>query len=59
MKELKKLYVSSAEVRLALKCRPCDVMHLREAGKIKFVKKGNAFHYLWSDVEILVKDKLK
>jgi hypothetical protein len=28
-----------------LKIRACDVMHMRESGKLKFTKQGNAFLY--------------
>ena len=33
-----------------LKIRACDVMHLREAGKLKFSKQGNAFWYATESV---------
>ena len=51
--------MSSMEVKSALKISGCDVMHLRESGKIEFIKKGNSFWYLRSDVEKLVKQKSK
>jgi hypothetical protein len=38
-------WLKSKEVMKALKIRACDVMHLREAGKLKFTKQGNAFLY--------------
>jgi len=38
-------WLTSKEVQKALKIRACDVMHLREAGKLKFKKRGNAFLY--------------
>ena len=59
MMELQEKYMSTKQVKCALKVSGCDVMHLREAGKVKFIKKGNAFLYLRSDVEKLVKDKSK
>ncbi len=37
-----------------LKIRACDVMHLREAGKLTFTKKGNSFLY---SAEIVLKQK--
>jgi len=40
-----KEYLSSKEIRKYLKISACDLMHLREAGKLKFVKKGNAYLY--------------
>ena len=38
-------WLKSKEVMKTLKIRACDVMHLREAGKLKFTKQGNAFLY--------------
>jgi len=38
-------WLKSKEVMRTLKIRACDVMHLREAGKLKFTKQGNAFLY--------------
>lgn len=38
-------WLKSKEVMKTLKVRACDVMHLREAGKLKFIKQGNAFLY--------------
>jgi hypothetical protein len=38
-------WLRSKEVIRALKIPACDVMHLREAGKLKFIKQGNAFLY--------------
>lgn len=38
-------WIKSKELMKILKINACDVMHLREAGKLKFIKKGNAFLY--------------
>ena len=38
-------WLKSKEVMKTLKIRACDVMHLREEGKLKFTKQGNAFLY--------------
>ena len=38
-------WLKSKEGIKTLKIRACDVMHLREAGKLKFTKQGNAFLY--------------
>jgi hypothetical protein len=59
MNEIKEDYMPTKEVKSKLKVQACDVMHLREAGQMQFTKKGNAFWYLRSDVEKLVKDKSK
>ena len=47
-------WLKSKEVMKTLKIRACDVMHLREAGKINFIKQGNAFLY---SVESVLKQK--
>lgn len=39
------IWLKSKEVMKTLKIRACDVMHLREAGKLKFTKQGNSFLY--------------
>ena len=38
-------WLKSKEVMKTLKVRACDVMHLRESGKLNFTKQGNAFLY--------------
>lgn len=38
-------YLSSKEMRKKLKISSCELMHMREAGKLEYVKKGNAFLY--------------
>lgn len=38
-------WLKSKEVMKTLKIRACDVIHMREAGKLKFTKQGNAFLY--------------
>jgi hypothetical protein len=47
-------WLKSKEVMKTLKIRACDVMHLREAGKLKFTKQGNAFLY---SAESVLKNK--
>jgi hypothetical protein len=47
-------WLKSKEVMKTLKIRACDVMHLREAGKLKFNKQGNAFLY---SAESVLKNK--
>lgn len=51
-----KKYLKSKEVQKELKIRTCDIMHLREEGKLKFIKKGNAYLYEKEDVETLKKE---
>jgi hypothetical protein len=38
-------YLSSKEMMKELKVSSCELMHLRTRGKIKYLKKGNAFFY--------------
>jgi hypothetical protein len=59
MSELQKDYMPTKEVKSTLKVQDCDVMHLRQTGKIQSTKKGNAFWYLRDDVERLARDKDK
>jgi hypothetical protein len=40
-----KEYISSKDAKAILKVQDCDLMHIRTSGKLKFVKKGNAFLY--------------
>jgi hypothetical protein len=44
-KTLTSVWFKSKEVMKTLKIRACDVMHMRESGKLKFTKQGNAFLY--------------
>lgn len=53
MSDKEKQLLKSKEVQKALKVRACDIMHLREAGKIRYEKKGNAYLYLKEDVDNL------
>ncbi|MEQ8924708.1 MAG: hypothetical protein RLO81_02780 [Fulvivirga sp.] len=43
-------WLKSKEVEKELKISSCDLMHLREAGKLQFKKKGNTFLYDKSEV---------
>lgn len=52
--EEKKDYYTSKEAKKVLKVADCELMHLREEGTIKAVKKGIAFMY---DAQIV--DNLK
>lgn len=38
-------WLSSKDAMKALKISACELMHKREAGKLEFKKKGNAFFY--------------
>ena len=39
-------YLTSKEAKAALKVQDCDLAHIRNAGKLQFAKKGNAYLYL-------------
>lgn len=38
-------FLTSKEAKAVLKVQDCDLAHIRNAGKVKFEKKGNAFMY--------------
>ncbi|CAN0518262.1 unnamed protein product, partial [Laminaria digitata] len=38
-------YLTSKEMKKEVKVSACNLMHMREAGKLKFIKKGNAYYY--------------
>lgn len=46
-------WLTSVEVRKALKISTCDLAHLREEGGIRAEKRGNAYYYATQDVEAL------
>jgi hypothetical protein len=43
---IQKKWLSSAETQKKLKINGCELMHRREAGKLMFEKRGNAYFYL-------------
>jgi hypothetical protein len=43
-------WMTSAEVQKTARITSCHLMHLREEGKLRFRKKGNAFLYWREDV---------
>ena len=47
-------WMSSREVRNALRVSSCKLMHLREAGKLPFKKEKNGFFYEMEDVQRLL-----
>lgn len=46
-------WLKSAEVRQLLKISACDLAHLRQEGKIRFVKERNAYLYSTTDCQAL------
>ncbi len=44
-------WLTSEEARKQLRISSCELMHLREAGQLRFKKQGNAFLYASFDVE--------
>ncbi len=41
----KSKYSTSKETMKILKVKSCELMHLREEKKLKYIKKGNAYFY--------------
>lgn len=39
-------YLTSKEAKKELKVQDCDLAHIRNSGKLQFVKKGNSYLYL-------------
>lgn len=54
--EEQKEFLKSQEVQKTLKVQACEIMHLRQEGKLRFNKKGNAYLYYKEDVEKLMND---
>jgi hypothetical protein len=46
-----KKYLNSKEAKAVLKVQDCHLAHIRNAGKLKFEKKGNAFMYSKESIE--------
>ena len=44
-------WFTSEAAKAKLRVRSCDLKHVREAGALRFQKKGNAFLYAKEDVE--------
>jgi len=44
-------WLTSDQVRKRLKISTCDLAHLRQAGRLRFRKKGNAYLYSPDDCE--------
>ncbi|MBT9187764.1 hypothetical protein H9565_05760 [Zobellia russellii] len=40
-----KKWLTSKEAKSFAKIKSCDLMHLRQAGKLEFKKEGNSFLY--------------
>jgi hypothetical protein len=43
--EHKVLWLNSKQTMKLLKLSSCELMHLRQAGKLKFEKRGNSYFY--------------
>lgn len=41
-----KEYLTSKEAKNELKVQDCDLAHIRNSGKLEFIKKGNSYLYL-------------
>jgi hypothetical protein len=51
MKSNEEQNLTSKEAKVFLKIQDCDLAHIRNAGKLKFIKKGNAFLYKRESLE--------
>lgn len=54
--DVKKEWVDSKRARKELRVSSCDLSHIREAMKLRYQKKGNAYLYLKEDIENLKRD---
>ena len=45
-------WLSSKETQKALKITGCELMHLRQSGKLRFKKQGNAYFYQINKVKL-------
>jgi hypothetical protein len=50
-KSSKEEWLKSKDAQKKLKVSSCDLMHLREAGRLKFKKVGNAYYYNVIDIK--------
>ncbi len=57
----KKYNHKSSQAKRELKVSDCKLMHLREKGVLRSIKKGNAFYYHEDDIKIYKKgmDRIK
>jgi hypothetical protein len=46
-------WLDSKATHKALKISACELSHIREAGKLRFQKRGNAFLYSRKEVQVL------
>lgn len=49
-------YLNTKEAKAILKIQDCDLAHIRNAGKLKFTKKGNSFMYSKKSIDQLNKE---
>ena len=52
-------FFTSKEVKSILRIKDCDLAHNRNAGKLLFTKKGNAFMYSKESVDDFNKGRTK
>jgi len=50
---IKEKWLSSKETKKILKISDCHLSHLRNDGKLVFMKKGNAFMYSLEHIKIM------
>lgn len=51
-------FLTSKEVKVILKIQDCDLAHMRNTGKLQFIKKGNAFMYFKESIDKFKKENM-
>jgi hypothetical protein len=49
---------NSQETKKRLKISDCELAHIRNAGKLKFLKKGKAFYYFESSIAEYIQNRI-
>ena len=52
-KAVNQKFLTCKEAKAARKVQDCDLAHIRNAGKLEFTKKGNAYLYSKDSIERL------
>lgn len=52
-------YLTSKEAKAALKVGDCDLAHIRNSGKLQFIKKGNAYLYFKETLFLFIQNHSK
>jgi hypothetical protein len=55
----KEVFYTSKDVKTYLNIQDCVLAHARQAGKLKYIKRGNSYLYYKDSVEQLKEENLK